>query len=229
MRVATIGPLLAGAALLLLAGCATHSRPSQEEVLPARVFRVKGNAYWRSAGDQPWQEVKAGTRLAPGSEIQTAAKSRAEISFGRSPKRIRGDWADLSIHVNPNHRFGRTTLYDNMICVWEGSLVRFDRLALVATENVKRPAEALRIELSAGHMFGMVPKLAEGSRYEVSFLAGAGHVFGTIYDITAEGLISVRSGNISVTYPGSQTPQIVAGEQQFDVRTGVLSVLQVCD
>jgi hypothetical protein len=229
MRAAIIGPLLAGAALLLLAGCATHPGKGEEEVLPARVFRVKGNAYWRSAADQPWQEIKTGTRLAPGSEIQTGAKSRAEISFGRSPKRIRGDWADLSIGVSHHHRFGHATLYDNMICVWESSLLRFDRLALVATENVRRPAEALRIELSAGHIFGMVPKLAEGSRYEVKFLAGAANVFGTIYDVSAEGLIRVRVGNISVTYPGSQTPQIVAGEQQFDVRTGVLYPLRQCD
>jgi hypothetical protein len=229
MRAATIGPLLAGATLVLLAGCATHCRPSEEEVLPARVFRIKGKAYWRSAADQPWREVKTGSRLAPGSEIRTAVKSRAEICFGRSPRRMRGDRADLMIHVNPYHRFGHTTLYDNMICVWDGSLVRFDQLAIVATENVRRPAEVLRIKLSAGHIFGMVPKLAEGSRYEVRFLAGAARVFGTIYDITAEGLVAVRSGKVSVTCPGSQKPQVVEGEQQFDVRTGVLCPLQQCD
>jgi hypothetical protein len=229
MRTAKIGLLLACPSLLLLAGCATQPRPGEAEALPARVFRVQGNVQWRSAADQPWQEVKTGTRLAPGSEIQTAAKSRAEISFGRSPKRIRGDWGDLSIGVSHHHRFGHTTLYENMICIWESSLLRFDRLALVATENVRRPAEALRIELSAGHIFGMAPKLAEGSRYEVKFLAGVANVFGTIYDVSAEGLIRVRIGNISVTYPGSQTPQIVAGEQQFDVRTGVLYPLQQCD
>jgi hypothetical protein len=184
-----------------------------------------GDARWRSAADQPWQKVKTGTRLAPGAEIQTAAKSRAEICFGRSPKRTRGDLG----MGHARHTFGHTTLYGNMICVWESSLVRCDRLALAATGNETHRAEAVRIELSTGHIFGMVPKLAEESRYEVKFLDGVARVFGTTYDVSAEGLIRVRTGRVSVTYLGSQKPQIVAGGQQFDVRTGVLSFLAECD
>ncbi len=116
-----------------------------------------------------------------------------------------------------------------MIRVWESSLVRFDRLALAATEDGTRRAEAVRIELSAGHIFGIVPKLAEGSRYEVKFLAGVAQVCGTVYDVSAEGLIKVLIGRVSVTYPGSQKPQLVGGLQQFDVRTGLLYPFQKCD
>jgi len=224
MRAAIIEPLLACAVLLLLAGCATQSRPGEAEVLPAQVFRVKGDACWRSAADQPWQKVKKGTRLTPGAEIQTAAKSRADICFGRSPKRIRGD---LGLG-NPRHNLGRTTLYDNMISVWENSLVRFDRLALAGNESGRGRAEEVRIELSAGHISGGVPKLAQGSRYEVKFLDGVARVFGTIYDVSAEGIIRVRTGRVSVTYPGAQKPQIVAGGEQFDVHTGVLMPLPEC-
>ena len=78
-------------------------------------------------------------------------------------------------------------------------------------------------------MFGSVPKLVEGSRYEIKFPAGVARIRGTVYDVSAEGLIKVRSGSVSVTYLGSQEPQIVMGNQQFDVRTRVLATISECD
>jgi hypothetical protein len=217
--------LVVGVALLLLAGCATQPPPGEAGVLPARVFQLKGEARWRSDADQPWQAVKTGTTLPPGAEIQTAAKSRAEICFGRSPKRTRSVLVE-----HPSGRIvGHTTLYDNMIRLWENSLVRFDRLALAGTESGTRRAEEVQLDLSAGHIFGTVPKLAEGSHYEIKFPAGVARVLGTAYDVSAEGLIKVREGSVSVTYLGSQKPQIVMSNQQFDVRTGVLWAIPEVD
>jgi hypothetical protein len=224
-RAATIGLLLAGAALLLLAGCATESPPTEAVVLPARVFRLKGLARWRSDAEQPWQEVKEGMRLAPGAVIETGVDSRADICFGRSPKRIR-----MVLYQHPSGRsHGHATLYDNMIRLWENSRVRFDRLELGRAEGGTRCAWEVRVELSAGHIFGIVPKLAERSRYEIKFPAGVARVVGTVYDVSVDGVIKVLTGCVSVTYPGYQKPQIVLGLQQFDVRTGVLQTLPKCD
>jgi hypothetical protein len=178
-------------------------------------------ARWKSDADQPWQEVKAGTRLPPGAVLETAMESRADIWLGRSQKRIRS-----AIRMHPSGRIvGHETLYDNMIRLWEGSRVRFDRLALGRSESGTRPAEDVRLDLSAGHVFGSVPKLAEGSRYEIKFPDGVARVLGTVYDVSVEGLIKVRVGSVSVTYLGSQKPQIVMSNQQFDVRTGVLCAI----
>ena len=74
-------------------------------------------------------------------------------------------------------------------------------------------------------MFGAVPKLAEGSQYEVTFPAGAAAITDTVYDISAEGLIKVMVGRVSVAYGGDHKTQIVLGEQMFDVRTGILQPL----
>jgi hypothetical protein len=116
-----------------------------------------------------------------------------------------------------------------MIRVWENSLVRFDRLALTGTESGTRRAEEVRLDLSAGHIFGTVPKLAEGSRYEIKFPAGMAHVLGTVYDVSAEGLIKVRTGSVSVTYLDSQKSQTVMTNHQFDVRTGLLQTIPAVD
>jgi hypothetical protein len=43
-----------------------------------------------------------------------------------------------------------------------------------------------------------------------------------VYEVSAEGLIKVLEGSVSVTYLGSEKPQIVIRNQQFDVCTGVL-------
>ena len=225
MRAARIGPLLACAVLLLLVGCATQSPLGEAEVLPARVFRVEGAARWRSHADQPWQEMKAGTRLPPGAVIQIAAKSHADICLGRSAKRTRR----VEIQHASELSVGHETLYDNVIRLWENSHVRFDRLALARSESETRPAEEVLLDLSAGHMVGSVPKLAEGSRYEIKFPAGVARVLGAVYDISVEGLIKVRNGSVSVTYLDSQKPQIVLSNQQFDVRTGVLNTIPEAD
>lgn len=172
MRVAPIRPLLACVTLILLAGCATPPPPGEAEVLPARVFRLKGIARWRTGGDQPWQEVKVGTRLPLGAVVQTGAKSWADICLGRSPKRMR----TVVVEYPSGRVVGHTTLYDNMIHLWENSLVRFDRFAQVRSDGGTRPADDVRLDLSAGHMFGQVPKLAEGSRYEIRLPEGVARI-----------------------------------------------------
>jgi hypothetical protein len=219
MRAAPIRPLLPCVTLFLLAGCATPPPPGEAEVLPARVFRLKGMARWRADVDQPWQEVKAGTRLPQGAVIQTAVESRVDICLGRSPKRVR-----TVVVEHPSGRtVGHTTMYDNMIRLWENSLVRFDGPTQERSVAGTRPAENVRLDLSAGHMFGRVPKLAEGSRYEISFPGGAARVTGAVYDISVEGYIKVVDGSVSVAFRGSPKPQIIMSNQQLDLRTGVLS------
>jgi hypothetical protein len=221
MRATTIEPLLACAVLLLPAGCATESPPTEPGVLAARVFRLKGLARWRSDAEQPWQEVKEGMRLAPGAVIETGCEGRADICFGRSQKRMR-----LVMYEHPSGRIhGHETVYDNMIRLWENSRVRFDRLELGRAEGGTRPTKEVQLDLDAGHVFGSVPKLADGSRYEIKFPGGAARILGAVYDVSVDGVIKVASGSVSVTYLGSQKPQIVARQQMFDVRTGVLCPL----
>jgi len=225
MRAAPIRPLLACVTLVLLAGCATPPPPGEAEVLPARVFRLKGIARWATDADQPWQEVKAGTRLPEAAVIQTAANSRADICLGRSPKRLRA-----VVVEHPSGRIvGHTTLYDNMIRLWENSFVRFDRLAQGRSQGGTRAADDVRLDLSAGHMSGWVPKLAEGSRYEIRLPEGVARILGTVYDVEVDGWIKVTKGSVSFTYLDSQKAQLIMSNQQFDVRTGILCAIPDMD
>jgi hypothetical protein len=222
-----VSPLLAVATLLLLTGCATHCPPTEAEVLPARVFRLKGAARWRLDAEQPWQEVKTGTRLPPGAVIETAVNSRADICLGKSPKRIRG-----RLFTHPSGRIvDHIKAYDNMVRLWESSRVNFHRLTLGRSESGKRPATEVQLDLTAGHLFGSVPKLAEGSRYEIYFGSSTARILGTIFDISAEGVVKVLAGKVEVTYPNAGSPktQWVLGLQQFDTLTGVLMALPDVD
>jgi hypothetical protein len=206
-------PLLATAAVLLLAGCATQSQPGGGEPLTARVIRVKGTARWASDYGMPWQVVKAGTRFPPGAVVETGVDSRIDMALGRIPR--------LPSEVLSY----QSARYANMIRLWENSRLRFDQLAQRRTKAWRRPAEEVRIELSAGHMFGVVPTLAEGSSYEIKFGPCVARVLGTAYDLSIEGLLKVPAGSVSVTWPGSSTPQVVMAGQEFDVRTGVLQAI----
>jgi hypothetical protein len=240
------GLLLAAAALLLLAGCATQSQPGGSEALPARVIRVKGAARWASDYGMPWQVVKVGTRLPPGAVIEAGVNSRVDIRLGersrrteehnRTPSRVEVEMPNSVSRMHQDdpvalerwHRPSEILTYrvprDNMIRLWENSLVRFDRLARRRSGAGTRVGEEVRLNLRAGHMFGAVPKLAEASSYEIEFGPCVGRVLGTVYDVAVEGVVKVLVGSVSVTWPGSPTPQVVLSLQEFDARTGVLRV-----
>jgi hypothetical protein len=216
-------PILVGAALLLLAGCATKPALHEREVLRARVFRIKGGARWATDVGMPWQTLNLETILPPGAVIETASSSYVDICFGKSPKRRR-------YLAGPRHST-YVREYDNMIRLWDSSRVRFERLWLLPSEVRSHPAEDFRLDLQIGHIYGIAPKLAEGSSYEIKFGPCTATIIGTVFDISADGVVKVLLGRVSVTYPGSPAPQTqtVLGLQEFDVRTGILMPLPDCD
>ena len=216
MRAAQLAFLVSYAGLYLLGGCATECQRGETTGLPVRVFRTKGDARWRSAADQPWQEVKVGTMLPPGAVIETANQGWIDVCLGKAPKRIR---SVLRQHGS-GRVIGHETLYDDMIRLYPGTRIRLDRLALGRSETGVPPARDVAVDLSAGEMSGLVPRLAEGSRYEIQFPAGVVRVRGSTFHLSVDGLIRVIEGSVSVTYGGSVTPQLVMSNQQFDVRTG---------
>jgi hypothetical protein len=221
IRGASVVLLLATAALLLLAGCATQSPSGHAEILPAKVFRLKGTARWKTGADQPWQEVKKGMKIPVAAIIQTASKSYVSICFGNSPKPIK-----VAIYEHPSGRILRHELsYDYMVRLLESSRVRFDRIASARPEGEGRVPNDVRLELSAGHIIGLVPKLPEGSRYEVKFPGGEARVACGIYDVCAEGVIKVLEGSAWVTYEGADKPQLVMSNQMLDVRIGVVHAI----
>jgi hypothetical protein len=114
----------------------------------------------------------------------------------------------------------------NVVRLWENTLMGVDKLtemrtgADVVTET--------QLDLKAGHITGSVKKMSAASKYEVKIPNGVAGIRGTVFDISAEGLIKVLSGSVVLAYvgpSGSVVTQVINGLQQFDARTGALSPL----
>jgi hypothetical protein len=118
----------------------------------------------------------------------------------------------------------------NIVRLWENTLLSIDKLT--CTQTGADGVTETQLNLKAGHIFGMVKKMSAGSRYEVTIPIGVVGIRGTVYDISADGVIKVRSGSAVLAYVGpggTQKTQIIMALQQFDARTETLSELPYVD
>ena len=85
-----------------------------------------------------------------------------------------------------------------------------------------------QLDLKAGRIFGSVKKMSAASKYEVKIPNGVAGIRGTIFEITAEGIIRVASGSVVLAFVGADgtvTTQEVLTGQEFDARTLKISPL----
>jgi hypothetical protein len=184
----------------------------------ARVVRLKGAAQYK-IGNGDWRPLKVGDVLREGTVIQTAGNSHVDFLLG-------GAAAAVARPVVSDMVAYRPTAEQNIVRVWENTLMGIDRLtemqtgADVVTET--------QLDLKAGRISGSVKKMSAASKYEVKLPIGVAGIRGTIFDITAEGVIKVFSGSVVLGYTGpngSTLTQLIMTLQQFDARTGILSPL----
>lgn len=74
-----------------------------------------------------------------------------------------------------------------------------------------------QLDLKSGRVMGRVKKMAAASRYQVKTPTGVCGIRGTLYDIEANGRVTVKEGEVTVTYNGQQYT-VHAGET-FDPTT----------
>ena len=70
--------------------------------------------------------------------------------------------------------------------------------------------------------------MSAASKYEIKLPNGVAGIRGTIYDITAEGVVKVADGSVVIAYmaaDGSVTTKVVTGGNKFDARTGEITAL----
>jgi hypothetical protein len=85
-----------------------------------------------------------------------------------------------------------------------------------------------QLDLRAGKIFGNVKKMSAASKYEVKIPNGVAGIRGTIYQISADGVVQVLVGSVVIAYvgpDGTVVTQVVMGGQQFDARTGQLTAI----
>ena len=171
----------------------------------AKVVRIKGGVRYK-AGNNDWMPLKGGDIVKPGTLIQTAPDSFVDFGLGSGS--------------TPN-------VEQNIVRLWGNTLLSIDKLT--ATQTGADEVTETQLDLKAGHIFGIVKKMSAGSKYEVKIPNGVAGIRGTVYDITAEGVIKVLSGSVVLAYvgPNGVVTQVILGMQEFDARTGVLSQLPI--
>jgi hypothetical protein len=187
----------------------------------AKVVRLKGAARY-ATGPNAGQLLKVGDIVKPGAVIQTAADSRVDLALGDGSAPVaQSAPSSMSASYAPSSE-------QNIVRLWENTLLGIDKLT--ETQTGADVVTETQLDLKAGHIFGTVKKMSAASKYEVKIPNGVAGVRGTVYDISAEGLIKVLSGSVVLAYvgpDGTVVTQVVSEAQQFDARTGVLSGLPV--
>lgn len=179
----------------------------------AKVVRIKGDARYANS-DQIWKPLKVGDTLYAGAVIQTAKDSRVDLILGEKNA------------VASEYKWGEVVKYQpeveqDFVRVWESSVLVLEKLLIAETGTDK--VRETGLDLRAGKIFGTVKKLTGASKYEVKVPNGVAGIRGTIYIISAEGILSVLRGAVVIAYAdgtGAIVTQTVVAGQSFDLRTG---------
>jgi hypothetical protein len=212
------GFIACGAALAMVATLA--AQPADQSA--AKVVRLTGGARYK-VGNNEWQPLKVGDVVRAGTVIQTAAKSRVDLVLGDASAPVARPVPSDMISYQPSAE-------QNLVRLWENTLLSVDKMT--ETHTGADVVTETQLDLKAGHVTGTVKKMSAASKYEVKIPNGVAGIRGTVFDISAEGLIKVLSGSVVLAYVGpngSVVTQVIMGLQMFDARTGVLSPLPNTD
>ena len=126
--------------------------------------------------------------------------------------------------------FATSTTYQptadqNVVRVWENTALGIDKLT--AMQSGTEPVSETQLDLKAGRITGSVKKMSAASKYEVKLPNGVAGIRGTVYDISAEGVVRVFVGSMVVAWvdpkTGNVVTQVVMGGQQYDARSNQIT------
>jgi hypothetical protein len=196
----------------------------------AKVIRMKGSARY-TTGNNVWQPVKLGAVLKPGIIIQTSkeAGSFVDLALGDGnaimPSTASGAVYTPSIPTSTSTYTPKAE--QDVVRVTEDSALGIDKLSW--EETGADVVTDTQLDLKQGRIIGTVKKLTPASRYEIKMPNGVAGIRGTIYDISANGVVRVFVGSVVVAWVGSdgstQTKVVGAGKQ-FDTRTGEVTPIK---
>jgi hypothetical protein len=207
--------LVVGVALMALVASAIAQNGNQAT---AKVTRIKGSARY-AAGSNVWQPLKVGDTLKAGTTIQTAAHSMVDLVLGEGE--VYGPQAAIGEYL-----YYQPLEEQNVVLIYADSVLALDKLT-VAKTGADEVSET-QLDLKAGSIFGRVKRLSAASKYEIKIPNGVAGIRGTIYSISADGILSVLVGSVVIAYvgpDGNVITQVVNGGYQFDARTGQITPL----
>jgi hypothetical protein len=216
-----IRPLIGGLAACITLAMVTslHAQTATEGT--AKVVRVNGHARY-TTGNNVWQPLKVGAVLKPGTVIQTAAQSYVDLVLAEGGAGAAG-MAGAATPLRGEGMLHQPRAEQNVVRVWEDSVLGIDRLSIMRTGT--DVVTDTQLDLRSGRIFGTVKKMSNASKYEVKIPNGIAGIRGTIYMLSADGVLTVLEGSVVIAYvgpDGTAVTQVITGGQEFDARTGQL-------
>jgi hypothetical protein len=215
--------------LLALALLAAMSAQAAEQGI-AKVVNIKGAARYTTSETPNWRPLKVGTVLRSGTVIQTASESYVDVILN-NPNATAAQSAALSaVDAATSSAAPSTVAYaqpkadQDAVRIYENSVLGLDKLTITQTGADK--VTDTQLDLKAGRILGTVKKLSTASTYEVKIPNGVAGVRGTIYTLSADGVLSVLSGSVVLSFVGPDgTPvaQEIKAGQQYDAKTGQIT------
>jgi hypothetical protein len=209
-----------GLALVMTASLSAQAATDRS----GKVERIKGAARY-STGNNVWQPLKIGQTLKQGTLIQTAADSHVDIVFGEA-----GKVTPVRAVANPSSGGGgagyQPKAEQDVVRIQADTVLALDKLSVIDTGTDK--VTDTQLDLRSGRIFGTVKKMNASSRYEIKLPNGVAGVRGTVYQVSAEGVLQVLSGSLVISWTaadGTVMTQTVNGGYQFDARTGLITPL----
>ena len=207
--------LVAGSLALLMVS-SVAAQTAKERM--AKVVRLKGSARY-STGNNVWQPIKTGTLLKSGFIIQTAADSYVDVLLGESESAVTPPRAVVGDQVSYQSKAAQ-----DLIRLRDDTVLALDKLTV--TDTGADQITETQLDLRSGKIFGSVNKLSPASHYEIKLPNGVAGIRGTVYMISADGVVQVLSGSVVISWvalDGTPATQTVGFGNQFDTRTGMMT------
>lgn len=215
--------------LVALTVIAAFSAQAAEQGI-AKVINIKGAARYTTTENATWRPLKVGTVLKQGSVVQTAAESHVDVilnnpnaSAAQSVALSAVDSASSST-VATGAAYVQPKAEQDAVRIYENTVLGLDKLSVNQT-GADRVTDT-QLDLKAGRILGTVKKLSAASTYEVKIPNGVAGIRGTIYTLSADGILSVLSGSVVLAFvgpDGTPTTQEVKAGQQYDAKTGEIT------
>lgn len=181
-----------------------------------KVARLKGSARY-STGNNVWHPVQVGTILHSGMVIQTAADSYVDMTLGEEVTSAPPAPPGAMMNYSPNSQ-------QEVVRIFADTVLSIDKATSVTT-GADEVTET-ELDLRSGQILGTVKKQSAASRYEVKVPNGVAGIRGTIYLISADGVVSVLVGSVVLAYTkadGTVATQVVSAGFSFDSSTGAMT------
>ncbi|MBC8095733.1 MAG: FecR domain-containing protein [Akkermansiaceae bacterium] len=215
--------------LVALAMLAALSAQAVEQGI-AKVVNIRGAARYTTTENTNWRPLKTGTVLKQGTVIQTAAESYVDVVLN-NPSATAAESVALSAADSTvsgggpvGASYAQPKAEQDAVRIYENTVLGIDKLTVSQTGADK--VTDTQLDLKAGRILGTVKKLSAASTYEIKIPNGVAGVRGTIYTVSADGILSVLSGSVVLSFVGSDgSPKVqeVKAGQQYDAKTGIIS------